>query len=334
MRAALPICVAGLAAFARAQYEIRPADFSTWFNITEFPNAQSENVSYWQAEAYKTAGWDLYYWYQSRCLIQQKYPALASLADGFIAPARAFDSVYFLGHAYVSSWAIDTGDGLILIDALQNPEEAQRIIIPGLAAFGFSGSDIKALIITHEHFDHYGGALYLQSTFGTRVYATEEAWRTMANVRGTPSKDDVLEDGGIVQVGNTSIIIAKTPGHTPGTASFIFPVKDRGVAYTAGLWGGLGLPGSAEAMSQQIESYRKFRSIAERHGVDVLMGNHQTHDLSAQNLDLLRYRTCDENECSIQNPYIVTTEKYSRFTRVMEMCVRIAAARRGYNLRV
>lgn len=137
-------------------------------------------------------------------------------------------------------WAIDTGDGLILIDALDNTDEAREIIVPGIQKFGFEGSDIKAVIVTHKHADHYGGARQLQETSDTPIYMSEVAWDGLANDPASPgglieppSRNLTLEDGVGITFGNVTVIPITTPGHTAGTVSLFFPVYENGVKHGA-----------------------------------------------------------------------------------------------------
>lgn len=315
----------------------RPSnDFSTWFPITEFPNAQAANVSRWQSEAQRIAGIDLWAQFYHRCVnADHKYPEIGSTLDGFVAPARTFDSLFFVGSSRVSSWAIDTGDGLILIDSLWNREEAEKVIIPGLQSFGYSGHDIKALVITHEHGNHYGGAPWLQTEFGEsmNVYCSELCWMGMTQNGDGPIRDEVLADEQELTIGNTTLQFFSTPGHTEGTFSILIPVYDRGQRHLAGLYGGGGVPEDPEDKEKQISSFQRFRRIATDRGVDVLLSNHQSQDNTLQHLDVLANRVCNnEGECSISNPYLVGTERYSRYLELMEMCVRIKAAREGQDL--
>src|SRR5436309_120008 len=39
-------------------------------------------------------------------------------------PGKAFDNLYFLGDAWVSAWALNTSDGIILFDTLNTGKEA------------------------------------------------------------------------------------------------------------------------------------------------------------------------------------------------------------------
>ncbi|KAF5011063.1 hypothetical protein FDECE_2802 [Fusarium decemcellulare] len=308
-----------------------PTDFSAWFNITEFPNAQAANVSRLQVEAQELATGRLWYDYVHRCINSQKYPTISNNVQtpGWVTPAQPFDSLFFVGYSYVSAWAIDTGDGVILIDTLNNAEEAQKVIIPGLKTFGYTGDDIKALVITHEHFDHYGGAAWFQDTFNTPIYASEAAWAGMSQLKNTPKKDKILADDDILKVGNTSVRVFTTPGHTAGTISLIFPVYDRGVKHTAGLYGGGGIPSKAEDKVTQVESFLRFARIAKKSGVDVLLSNHQTQDHTLQNLDILANRQCSGKKCTSPNPFVVGTGQYVRYLELMAKCVELQAARQG-----
>ena len=62
----------------------------------------------------------------------------------------------------VGSWALNTSDGIILFDTLNNTEEAQRIIEGGMKTMGLDPTRIKYIVIMHGHADHFGGAKYLQ----------------------------------------------------------------------------------------------------------------------------------------------------------------------------
>ncbi|KAK7935588.1 hypothetical protein PG985_001083 [Apiospora marii] len=310
------------------------ANFTTWWNATDYPNEQNANVTKYMAEGLRIAGKDLYHHFAHRCIQSQVYPDLASGAQslGFVRPHRPFDSVFYVGNGFVTSWAIDTGAGLVLIDSLDNPDEVREVIVPGLAHYGYNGSDIAAVIVTHEHADHYGGARYLQDTFGTPIYATEACWHGMEidpiKPEGLviPKRNETLVDGQDLTIGNTTIRIVATPGHTAGTLSLFLPVYDRGVRHVAGLYGGGGIPKNATTMGQQIQSFAKFAQAAPEIGADVLMSNHPGQDDALDNFDILDHRGSEGN------PFVIGTEAYVRYLQTMAMCVRIQAARLDYNL--
>lgn len=316
-----------------AQFTIHPVtNFSTWFNETDYPQAQTGNVTRYMAEALKTSQPDLLQHFMIRCIDAQKYSTILNgiHPPGFIHPRRPFDSLFFVGQSYVSSWAIDTGKGLIVIDTLDNAEEVQAVLLPGLAHYGYTGHDIAAVLLTHEHADHFGGAGYLQNRFGTSIWASDIAWSTIVKAAGAPTKDKVLTDGQQFVVGNTSVGVVATPGHTPGCYSFIFPVYDAGKRHNAGFYCGGGIPSSANDKTSQALSFQKFANASRDAGVDVLLSNHQDQDQSVQNFDILDTRSCSAGDsCTVPNPFVIGNDSYLRYLKVMELCVRTMAARTG-----
>lgn len=330
----------------------RPTNFTELFNVTTYPNAQAANVSQYLNQAAVLAGDDLDDHFQRRCIAGQVYDDIADSAQmpgmlstnsaqtvadftqGFIPPIEVFDGVYFVGQSAVSAWAIAIEDGLVVIDALNNAEEAEQILIPGLQRFGYDGSDIVALIITHEHFDHYGGALWLQDTYNTTTYASELAWEAMEVADGGPRRDQIVTDGQELTFGNFSIRFIATPGHTPGSTSLIFPVFDHGNKHLVGLNGGAGTASNASAKEDQIESLFKLAAVAEEAGVDTLLANHQTQDRSLTNFELLKVRQCVPRGCLQNHPFVVGTEAYVRYMQVQSLCARVQAARSGQVLNV
>ncbi|KAH7405693.1 beta-lactamase-like protein [Phaeosphaeria sp. MPI-PUGE-AT-0046c] len=336
LRTALAVVLCLARQDTAAQFSINAVtNFSTWFNETDFPQAQTSNVTKYMAEAQQTSWPDLFQHFMIRCIDAQKYkPILEGLHPyGFIHPRRPFDSLFFVGQSEVSSWAIDTGKGLIVIDTLDNPEEVEAVLLPGLAHYGYTGHDIAAVLLTHEHSDHFGGAGYLQSTFGTPIWASDIAWSTIVKATGAPTKDQVLTDGHQLVIGNTSVSIVATPGHTPGCYSFIFPVYEAGKRHNAGFYCGGGIPSSAADKTSQALSFQKFAKASRHAGVDVLLSNHQDQDQSVQNFDILDVRSCDASgACAIPNPFVIGTDAYLRYLKVMELCVRTMGARLGQSL--
>jgi metallo-beta-lactamase class B len=96
-------------------------------------------------------------------------------------PTKVFDQLYYLGTDIVASWALVTSAGIIQIDSLDNPEEAQQVIIGGYKKLGLDPAQMKYLVLTHGHDDHYGGAKYLQETYHPRLLMGAEDWDMMGN---------------------------------------------------------------------------------------------------------------------------------------------------------
>src|ERR671926_202811 len=119
---------------------------------------------------------------------------VSSSADA--PPTRIFDELYYLGTNRVASWAIVTGAGIIQIDSLDDAEEAQRVIVGGYRKLGLDPAQMKYLILTHGHADHFGGAKYLQETYHPRVLMSAVDWDMVAKLPapkagepGVPARD-------------------------------------------------------------------------------------------------------------------------------------------------
>jgi len=66
-------------------------------------------------------------------------------------------------------WAIDTEEGIILIDALTTEADARNIIVRHMQQVGLDPARIRIIIVTHNHLDHFGGAPFLKSISGARI---------------------------------------------------------------------------------------------------------------------------------------------------------------------
>ncbi|KAK0647973.1 Metallo-beta-lactamase L1 type 3 [Lasiodiplodia hormozganensis] len=321
-----------------------------FFNTTTFPHAQPANITHHLTTALSLASTSgpLYTYFLTLCIAQPVYPPLFIPPSGFVAPFTPFSSLFFLGHSFVSSWAYDTGAGLVLIDTLSSPAEVDAVLLPGLAAFGYSGADVKHVVLTHEHFDHYGGARVLQQRFGAAVYASARAWEGMealvgpdAGLPAPPTRDRTLEDGQTLVVGDVAFEVVLTPGHTPGTVSLIFPVYDehdssnstvgakQRVKHVAGLSGGTATPAGRAAREEKVRAQERFAAIARERGVDVLLSNHHVADGALWNADLFKYRAP-----GAPNPFVVGVDGFERYMRINAVSTRVIAAREGMGLDV
>ena len=180
----------------------------------------------------------------------------------YIESWKAFDNVHYVGVCWVSAWAVQTGDGVVLIDTLHEPHVDQ--LVANLGKVGINLADIKYVLMTHGHFDHVGGAAKLKPLLtNAKFVMTQTGWNeAMESARASEStprrwsmiqQDVVVKDGDVIQLGGNRIGVFETPGHTPGTASYTFDVKDGASTYRAVTIGGLGL--NAIKNSKQVEAY-------------------------------------------------------------------------------
>ena len=76
---------------------------------------------------------------------------------------------------------------------------------------------------------------------------------------GKPRRDIVSTDGQKVTLGDASVTLVHTPGHTDGTLSMIFQVKDNGTPITVAYSGGTAFdfPNDVSHFDTYIASQRK-----------------------------------------------------------------------------
>jgi metallo-beta-lactamase class B len=253
-------------------------------------------------------------------------------AEWHAEPARVFDNLYFLGQTEYTAWAVVTSDGIIVIDPLFD-YSVEDEVVNGLTTLGLDPKRIRYVLISHAHRDHVGGARLLQERFGARVVMSAADWDLLAADPGTwpkATRDIVATDGQKLTLGDTTLTLHFTPGHTLGTISTIIPVKDGGRPHVAALWGGTNFnwrTGPARYITPErpprfwYETYgsgaRRFRELAAIAGADVLLSNHPNYDGTKAHLVALARRKAGE-----PHPYVVGNESVSRFLTVAEECAK------------
>ena len=180
-----------------------------------------------------------------------------------IEPYRVFDNVWNVGIKWVSSYAVQTTDGWVLIDTLHEPfvdrlfENLQKARVPL--------DQIRLVLMTHGHFDHVGGYYRLRPLLkNARFVMSRRGWDEAADSsrRSRSSAkpwtmdehvDVVGRDGDRFTIGGSVFTLLETPGHTWGTASYMYQVEHAGKCSTAVTIGGQGL--NAIEGVEQIDAY-------------------------------------------------------------------------------
>jgi len=244
--------------------------------------------------------------------------------DWYAEPVKVFDNLYYVGMTEFSSWAITTSDGIIVIDPIFD-YSVEAEVVEGLRELGFDPSDIRYVLVSHGHGDHAGGAKFLQEEFGARVLLSAADWDLLdeSNPSWKPRRDIEVVDGQRLTLGDTTLELYLTPGHTYGTISTLIPVRDGDQEHVAALWGGtlFNFGPDAERFAAYAESAERFGAIAARAGADVLLSNHTDYDGSKQKLPALANRGPED-----PHPYIVGTDSVERYLTVANECALAALA--------
>lgn len=248
-------------------------------------------------------------------------------ASWYAEPAKVFDNLYFVGGKVHSAWALTTSEGIILIDTIY-PYNSEELIIGGMKKIGLDPKDIKYLIVSHAHQDHIGGAEMIQTRYKPRVVMSAPDWELVEKVQNrfktmAPKRDIVGTDGMKITLGGQTVNLWFTPGHTEGTMSFTFQVKDRGrpvnVVYSGGTalvyeysepeWG-------IKNMQTYINSQRHLAAKAKESGATVLLSNHSEFDEAVKKNRMLAGRGDGPH------PYEIGADWVARYFVVSENCAR------------
>jgi len=228
---------------------------------------------------------------------------------------KVFDNLYFVGQSEYSAWAVTTSEGIILIDTLFD-YSVEEEVAGGLKKLGLDPATIRYAVVSHPHPDHHGGAKFLQDRYKTRIVMSGPDWDVIDRLNGTkPARDMVATDGQRLTLGDTTVTLYITPGHTPGTLSAIIPVRENGKPHIAALWGGTGLNTDRDSLEKYVQSAQRFDDIARQAGADIILSNHTDWDGSKINLPQLAKRASVS-----PNPYVVGTPAVQRYLEVAKEC--------------
>lgn len=162
-------------------------------------------------------------------------------------------------------YAVDDGDGLVLVDSGWALAVAQERLEAALGSIGYELGDVRRFLVTHVHRDHYTLGVVLRRLFGSRISvgaheepnlraildrehraerphldelrrdgATPVVDRLLALGMGEPTldwepPDEWLADGTDVALAKHTLRVVHTPGHTRGHV--VFADLDAGLLF-------------------------------------------------------------------------------------------------------
>jgi metallo-beta-lactamase class B len=157
-------------------------------------------------------------------------------------PFRIAGNLYYVGTYDLACYLITTTKGNILINTGLASSATQ--IKNNIEALGFKFADIKILLTTQAHYDHMGAMAAIKKSTGAQLMVDEKDADVLATggssdyalgKYGTTFKpvkpDRLLQNNDTIQLGNMQLVMLHHPGHTKGSCSFLFTVKDDQRSY-------------------------------------------------------------------------------------------------------
>ncbi|MCK9274059.1 MAG: MBL fold metallo-hydrolase [Syntrophales bacterium] len=164
-------------------------------------------------------------------------------------PEEIISGVYLIGGPNISHsedaaiFLVDCGSELVMIDsgAGRTAGRLEKTIL----TLGFNPENISALILTHCHIDHIGGAPYFAERFGCRLVAHDldaaaiesgDPVETAARMYGTvfpptPVDHRIKGEEETFTFGTQVFRVLHTPGHTPGSLSVVIERNEKRVLF-------------------------------------------------------------------------------------------------------
>lgn len=168
--------------------------------------------------------------------------------------------VHYVEHARTNVYLVEDDDGVLLVDT--GLPRSRTVILEALSAIGRGIEDVRAVVLTHGHFDHVGTAVHLRTVHGIPVYChpddaaiaahpySYERERTpfvypFLHPRAVPGLLAMTAAGALEVKGIRdtlpltpeaaaalpgSPLLVPTPGHTKGHCGLHFPDRDAVVS--------------------------------------------------------------------------------------------------------
>jgi metallo-beta-lactamase class B len=207
------------------------------------------------------------------------------------APFRLAGPIYFVGTAHLAVFLVHTPQGHILIDG--GMPTTAPVIEKSIRDLGFKPEDIRILLTTQAHFDHVGSHAHFKKLSGARVEAmkgddsllrdggkSDYLFGASADYHfPRVAVDRALTDGDIVTIGGARLTARHTPGHTPGSATYLMTVQEAGRDYRVVFAASTSVnPGTRLVKSPSypgiLEDFRKTFSVLESLKPDIFVSGH------------------------------------------------------------
>jgi len=216
-------------------------------------------------------------------------------------------------------YLIECGGAWVLVDTGSGVGASPAAIAAHVEAAGASVAGLAAILLTHMHGDHAGGAAHFAGASGAPTYASPLAAEVLASADEMRSSVAAardagiypsdfrlkplqgirpLRDGEVLQFGETSVTAVETPGHCDGHLSFVVSARGRRdlIAGDAVFWRGRSLvqatsdcdPEAMAASMLKLAALSDVDGLFPGHGAFTLTGAKRHLDEAASHARALR----------------------------------------------
>jgi glyoxylase-like metal-dependent hydrolase (beta-lactamase superfamily II) len=185
----------------------------------------------------------------------------------------------------------ETSREAVVVDPGDDPD----VILAKLQQYGLT---LKQIVCTHAHIDHVGAIYDLQQKAETPASIHEADLTLFDNLAvqaqwlgiKPPARghiDRFLNDGGVIGCSGVELGVVHTPGHTPGSTTFVLPA-DRKILFTGDtlflnsigrtdLWGG-SYEEIMASIQQRLMTFDDETIVITGHGPGTTIGNERRNN--------------------------------------------------------
>lgn len=154
--------------------------------------------------------------------------------DKRAAPFHVYGNTYHVGTCGISAILVAGPEGHVLIDS--GTRDGARVVLSNIRTLGFQPENLRAVLTSHEHFDHVGGLWWIHQNSGARVFTSPEALEVIESGKADPSDPQfgmhaamrpmprsevsAITPGETLEIAGLHLTPIATPGHTAGALSW------------------------------------------------------------------------------------------------------------------